>query len=528
MEIFAGQLSADQATAAAAKDALTIADTVLNTEDSIILPTSVSGYSRVSVSWSSGDTPVIAADGTVTIPDGTETTTVTLTATIRKGDVSLTRTFTVAVYQLSKVLADADYVAAAKSRLSVAYTDSVYADQAITLPAEVSVGEKSVSVTWTATSDTTHHALDSGKTECTIHRDIADVTGTLSATLAYGSASDSTTVSVTIGRVSKIRRSYTSTESSYSDSESYTFDGKTMTYVSAYTSGGISNTSGKKYSYTVDTANKTLTVTTTAASDGGKWYSKSEYSKNVKNVYSATLAAMKAFVKNPSLDTLLAEMQIQFPSITKEYAENMLVQNYASCFNNVTTVEEFEALPAQQLRTGFEVYCEATRAQAAATYGLSSEAGWDSIFSAYSASLDATVKKIVDEAFVGNKVYTYSVDTVQNDNYENGLELVTAAQWVEGREWYEQDYSHSSYGGYDSAGGVYWDISIDIENKSASITYNDAEYEGSFDDTFSQLTDTESGIIWTVTEDSQTHELTFTKENSTDSFTVKLNGESLN
>jgi hypothetical protein len=138
------------------------------------------------------------------------------------------------------------------------------------------------------------------------------------------------------------------------------------------------------------------------------------------------------------------------------------------------------------------------------------------------------VTKIVDEAFVTNKVYTYSVDTVQNDNYKNGLEFVTAAQWIEGNPWYEQDLSYSSYSGYDSTGDVYWDLSMDIENKSASITYNDTEYEGSFNDTFTQFTDTETGTIWTVTENNTTHELMFTKENPTNSFTVKLNGKSLN
>lgn len=526
--------SADTAAVSAAKEALTVTDTILPGDSTISLPAAVTGYSGVSVTWASDNTVVIAADGTVTVPDGTGTTTVTLTATIKKGESSVTKTFTVTVCQKNKELSDADYVAAAKKHLSITYTESTYADQDVTLPSTVTVGGKSVSVAWTATSDAAHLALNSDKTACTIHRDIVDVTGTLSAALTYGTASDSAEVSVTVGHVSEIAYSYS--DSSYSSSATYTFDGSTLTYIRSSVSDSDSNKTGKKYSYTADSAKKTLSLSMTAYSPDGKaWYTESQYKTLLTDQYSGSITAMKAFVANPSLDTFIPVIQAQMPGATKEFAEQILVSTYSSSFNNVTSVAAFEALTADQLKAGFDSMCKKMQTEAASTYGLESTADWDSIFTAMSASISAMVTKLMSQVFISENItYTYSVDTVQDSGYTNYLELTATAQWKDGTAWYKQagEFSH------DSTETDSWYASISVGTLE-SLNYKGTTYYGSFNANYTLFTESyiydendnkvSASGTWTISCDSTNHTVTATNSSdSTQTFTASFEGSSLN
>ena len=109
----------DAADVAQAKNALAITfaagDTASSVTGNLTLPTS--GLNNVRVSWSSGDTTVIANNGMVTRPTGSNAT-VTLTATLTKGVVTETKTFDLTVLaegganQSRKIYADANQVGA--------------------------------------------------------------------------------------------------------------------------------------------------------------------------------------------------------------------------------------------------------------------------------------------------------------------------------------------------------------------------------------------------------------------------------
>lgn len=79
----------------AAKNALSLPAVVNNSTNSIELPTTVDGYD-VEITWVSGDTTIIANDGTVTHP--AKDTNVKLTATIKSNEYSETKEFVVLVY----------------------------------------------------------------------------------------------------------------------------------------------------------------------------------------------------------------------------------------------------------------------------------------------------------------------------------------------------------------------------------------------------------------------------------------------
>ena len=81
-----------------AKSALTLAETEINEDKNLSLPTEYgSGENKVTIAWSSDKPDIIKNDGTVTRPAGVGKITVKLTATIKKGSAAATKEFTVNV-----------------------------------------------------------------------------------------------------------------------------------------------------------------------------------------------------------------------------------------------------------------------------------------------------------------------------------------------------------------------------------------------------------------------------------------------
>lgn len=85
----------DDVIVGAAKNELSLPAVVNNSTNSINLPTTIEGY-NVEISWVSGDTSIIANDGSVTHP--ANDTNVKLTATITSNSYSETKEFVVLVY----------------------------------------------------------------------------------------------------------------------------------------------------------------------------------------------------------------------------------------------------------------------------------------------------------------------------------------------------------------------------------------------------------------------------------------------
>jgi hypothetical protein len=144
----------DTEAVAADKAALDIAyaggDTVISVTQNLTLPTA--GTNGTTIAWSSNNTDVVAANGTVNRPANTASDAlVTLTATITKNGQQLTKVFYVNVLKLTS-FNDTEAVAADKAALDITYAggDSVIGvTQNVTLPA---TGANGTIISWTSSN----------------------------------------------------------------------------------------------------------------------------------------------------------------------------------------------------------------------------------------------------------------------------------------------------------------------------------------------------------------------------------------
>ncbi|WP_308637869.1 immunoglobulin-like domain-containing protein [Paenibacillus silvisoli] len=188
------QTDAEAVSAANAVLAITYggSDSATSVTQAVTLPTI--GLNGTTISWSSDTPATITTLGAVTRPTyGTGNATVTLTATITKGTVSETKTFTLTVLELEQT--DAEAVSAAKSTLAITYggTDTaVSVTQAVTLP---TTGQNGTTVTWS--SDTPATITTSGAVTRPVYG-AGNATVTLTATITKGTVSETKTFTLTV------------------------------------------------------------------------------------------------------------------------------------------------------------------------------------------------------------------------------------------------------------------------------------------------------------------------------------------
>ncbi|RXT04584.1 hypothetical protein EIZ39_20435 [Ammoniphilus sp. CFH 90114] len=152
------------------------------------------GADGTTITWSTDNSAVIAADGTISRPAySAGDATVTLTATITKGAAIETKTFVVKVLKQSQT--DAEAVANAKGALAVGYAAGDSASgvtQDLTL---ATMGADGTSVTWSSDNPAVIAA------DGTISRpaySAGDATVTLTATIAKGAATETKTFVVKV------------------------------------------------------------------------------------------------------------------------------------------------------------------------------------------------------------------------------------------------------------------------------------------------------------------------------------------
>ena len=186
----------DTEAVAADKAALTIGfagnDTATSVTQNITLP--AAGANGTTITWTSSNTVVIAADGAVFRPSFMEgNASVTLTATLSKGSVSDTVEFVLAV--IKAVQSDAEAVSADKAALAIGYAGADTATsvtQNITLPA---AGANGTTITWTSSRTAVISA------DGTVVRPAyteTDAAVTLTATVAKGSVSETVEFVLTV------------------------------------------------------------------------------------------------------------------------------------------------------------------------------------------------------------------------------------------------------------------------------------------------------------------------------------------
>jgi len=168
-----------------------------NVTANLTLP--ATGDNEVTISWASSSTDVIAVNGTVTRPaESAADASVTLTATLTKGNESDTKTFDLTVPKLA--LTDAETVAAAKTALT---WDSIKGTNAAQISvtenlALTTTGANGVTITW-ASNNTIAIAVNGTVTRPAYTA--ADASVTLTATLTKGTASDTLTFDLTVPKL---------------------------------------------------------------------------------------------------------------------------------------------------------------------------------------------------------------------------------------------------------------------------------------------------------------------------------------
>ena len=161
--------------------------------ENVTLPTS--GADSVSISWTSSAPGVIAINGTVTRPTFAQgAANVTLTATLSKGAVTATKTFTLTVIALPDT--DGPAVRNANNALVIGYTspdtDSNSVTTNVTLPTS---GADGVSISWTSSAPGVI-AINGTVTRPTFAQGAANVT--LTATLSKGAVTATKTFTLTV------------------------------------------------------------------------------------------------------------------------------------------------------------------------------------------------------------------------------------------------------------------------------------------------------------------------------------------
>lgn len=169
------------------KTALDLGD-LSKVTSNLILPTT--GANGSTITWSSDNTAVIAANGTVTRPKAANDATVTLTATISKGSANAeTKTFTATV---TRLVTDTEIITADTAALTLGDTTKVISD--LTLPTS---GTSGSAITWIS-SNTSIITADGKVTRPAIGQ--PDGTATLTATISSGTGTPATKqFSVTVG-----------------------------------------------------------------------------------------------------------------------------------------------------------------------------------------------------------------------------------------------------------------------------------------------------------------------------------------
>ncbi len=197
-------------------------DSAAGVTHNLSLPTV--GANGTEISWSSSESTVITADGTVNRPAKTASdVNVTLTATITKGDEQETKTFTVNVLKLT-TFTDIESIEADTASLSVFFVPGDSAagvTQNLSLP---SVGANGTEISWSS-SKSTVIAVDGSVNRPA--KTASDVIVTLTATITKGNQQETKTFTVNVLKLSAL-----------SDTESVEADKTALTI--AYASGETS------------------------------------------------------------------------------------------------------------------------------------------------------------------------------------------------------------------------------------------------------------------------------------------------
>ena len=492
-----------------ARTALSIQTIVTKSDNSITLPSTVTGFSNVSVSWVSSNTTIITTDGTVTHQDGTGQDSVTLTATLTYNENSAKKTFTVIVYQNSKELTDDEVLAAAKAKFTFSY-DKTLAYQEIEFPETITVDSNSVAVSCSS-SNTKVIAISAGYAYIT--QQFSEKTVTLSQTFSYNGKTSTQELSVTVPAVTKFE--YIEENSTKRTTYEITFDPTSKigiyTEKKVYTDETKADSIEKtKFTYSLDEENEQITITLTALySDetDGKWISVDElpnfYLNLVSEIYTNLFDALLAAEDEPTYENLYAFALIFNDKTEEEYSyEKFLTDNDFSKDDSTTTVTENVTKSIDLIKTLLQI---------------------EDVSSAKEAIL-AELSKNIALSFLSlpnNTVYDYEVllSTVYASYPTGQYFKKLRACYDSSKEWYAQCGVYKNSENYS-------EVSISDDDFSFNnnyYDYDDGEWNESFT-TFTYTDDEDNETTFTFTDNKDG---TLTVSDGTTTLTLNFEGDDL-
>lgn len=517
-----------------AKEALSIPTDVPADVNKITLPSSISGYTGVSVSWSSGKTSVISNTGAITHENGTGSTIVTLTATLSCGTKTAAKTFNVSVMQKAKVITAADILNMAVENLSATINSlidpSIYYPQSIQLPGSITVNDgsgtpKSVTIAWNSVADEKH--LRAGEKRIytdmnsyysstvspdyvTIYRDIRVVSTSANVTLSYGGETKTCDIAVSIPPVTSCSVRYTSGNYVHT-----VIEGDTLTRSSP--------DSGTKCKITnLDTAKQEISVTVNQIFMGQpdssgtvqySWMTKNEVISAYKNNISYRFKLCRRVLSNPTIENLLAFAAVDRADITEDEIYSLLISRGAfEGLGTDATVAQAKALDDEKKAAAVNKFMDLYRT----TFEINGNhnASWDEIFTYSEQNAEAEAQLMADRMF-DSGTYAYSVEYVQNypgTTYENNVQVVVRTLFNPSKPWYEQTGSWNNTD--DSKYTLLYVSSTYIhlgEDLSGSFTSHSG---GSFNSAHTAIT-FQDGTTWNTVYDSSSKTVTIT--NASDS-----------
>ena len=529
------QSNADTQILENAKSDLTIQTVVTQGQDTISLPISISGFEDVTITWSSDNSIITISQNTnscnaiVIHQHGDGSDTVNLTATLSYNGETTTKSFAMTVYQENAELSKQEILEAAAAKLSITYDGSTYGWQNVNLQTSVTVEDKNLSVSWETVSTDSHLTL-SGNTMSVI-RDIADIPLSLKATLSYDGESYETTVPFTLTHIPEFI--FTETHTNYNGNTpynrikrfSYIFDGNIMTIFQDYEDERETEHHGQKYSYTADTAAKTITVTMTKYYEDDEWYTKEELQDYYIQDLTEYCNNLRSLVSNPTIENYCLTEGLA-EDVTEEQAYIYLYKcgYFPEGVTENTVASQSEEVKKAAIRKFTEKRIENMRKN----YGLSQSATDSEVIDKYFQKNKKEIMVYTNYDFK-TKTYEYTVDfnprfnpdgetLASNEQWQNNMSFSAETPWLPGKHWYEQDFDTED-GWRNTSNGSY---SLDYEVRDSEVlgykkgyfswydNHNSVNGRVLFNDDFTSFTMNpreddpiiaEENMVWTIVED---------------------------
>ena len=291
-----------------------------NVTASLTLPST--GENDTTITWSSDNTSVIANDGTVTRPaTGSANATVTLTATITKGSVSQTKTFTIIV--LKEPASAADALTEAQTLLtgaSLTYGTGESASAVttnITLP---STGANGTTIVWSEKTDTGSNISISGTTAAVTRPIYSSSNANIELTATITNSSGSLTKDITLtilksdptpveainaakAALTESNITFTASETSATVKNNFTLPltGSLDTTISWTSANSAVSISGASATVTRAASDVTGNITATISKAGGASQTKDFSIKVLADLDTADVAADKAALADTTI-----------------------------------------------------------------------------------------------------------------------------------------------------------------------------------------------------------------------------------